>query len=172
MKFQNEDLLQPMLYKSEKKSELSSRLVELHKYLGTIGQEDRPKGLDLIAKLLASKKFIQNAEKDIRLTSLCCLADILRIYAPEPPLEDPEILHIFEGFIGQIRNLSTVGVESNTGSNICYIINSLATVKSCVVPVILSLSGVQDAREVVLSLFDALLSSANADLPDLGELVC
>jgi sister-chromatid-cohesion protein PDS5 len=38
---------------------------------------------------LASFGFLTHESKDVRLLVACCIADILRIYAPEAPYNDP-----------------------------------------------------------------------------------
>ena len=66
-----------------RKSELLKRLNDLHENLNILTQEDRPKGLQGTAAQLISKKILYHADKDVRLLASCCLADILRIFAPE-----------------------------------------------------------------------------------------
>ena len=167
---ENPNIFKPSYFKGDglKKADLLSRLNELHKKLATVSQDDRPRGLKEISSHLVTKGFLHNADKDLRLIVLCCLADVFRIYAPEAPFCDPDMLAVFEGFVMQLRGLSTNKPESATGTKICYILNSLSTVKSCVVPVILSQAGLPGAPEVVLGLFDALLSSVSADYTENG----
>ena len=76
------------------------------------------------------------------------------------------MIRVFEVINAQIRSLSNYEISSATGSKVLYILTSLATVKSCVVPVIMAQSGVQGAEEVMISLFDALISSFR---PEHGE---
>jgi sister-chromatid-cohesion protein PDS5 len=43
---------------------------------------------------LASFGFLNHESKDVRLLVACCIADILRIYAPEAPYKDPETVKV------------------------------------------------------------------------------
>ena len=140
------------LGKCTRKQDLVSRLNTLHKSLTTLSQEfsDRPSGLKSTAAQLVSDK-------------------ILRVFAPEAPYGDEEMIRVFEVINAQIRSLSNYEISSATGSKVLYILTSLATVKSCVVPVIMAQSGVQGAEEVMISLFDALISSFRPEHGDEGK---
>lgn len=147
-----------------RKGDLISRLDELHKALSELSQEpdDRPKHINEICSLLVTK-IMKNSDRDVRLLAGCCLVDILRITAPETPLRDNDMVSAFEVIVSLLTGLSNYTTKSGTGSKLFYILNSLATIKSCVVPVILSQSNVPGASEVVVSLFDALISSCRPD---------
>ena len=41
-----------------------------------------------LALHLASDHFLQNESKDVQLLIACCIADILRVFAPEAPYKD------------------------------------------------------------------------------------
>ena len=156
------------LGKCTRKQDLVSRLNTLHKSLTTLSQEfsDRPSGLKSTAAQLVSDKILKHVDKDVRLLAVCCIVDIFRVFAPEAPYGDEEMIRVFEVINAQIRSLSNYEITSATGSKVLYILTSLATVKSCVVPVIMAQSGVQGAEDVMISLFDALISSFR---PEHGE---
>jgi sister-chromatid-cohesion protein PDS5 len=164
-----DDIFDPIaLTKLNRKADLINRLNLLHKRLGEVSQDpaDRPASLEALSTYLISKKILNHVDKDVRLLACCCLVDILRIYAPDAPFNDSEMVMVFDVMVSQIRSLSTYNSQSATGSKVVYILSSLSTVKSCVVPVILAQSGVPGAEEVVTSLFDALISSFR---PEHGE---
>lgn len=73
------------------------------------------------------------------------------------------MVHVFEVLIAQLRGLATYESSSSISKKVLYILQSLATVKSCVVPVILSQTGVRGADDLVNSLFDAIVSSIRID---------
>ncbi len=73
---------------------------------------------------------------------------------------------VFEALISQLRGLSTYDAMSGISSKVLYILSSLATVKSCVVPVISAQNGVRGMDDVVVSLMDALFSSIRPDHSD------
>jgi sister chromatid cohesion protein PDS5 len=43
-----------------------------------------------LALHLASEYFLLHPSKDVQLLIACCIADVLRVYAPEAPYKDPE----------------------------------------------------------------------------------
>ena len=50
-----------------------------------------------------------------------------------------------------------------------YILRSLATVNTCVLPVLLSAQGVEGAEEIVTSMFHAFISSIHFEHDDEGK---
>jgi len=158
------------LGKVARKGDLVSRLNTLHKSLQSLSQDmsDRPSGLQSTAAQLVSEKMLKHQDKDVRLLAVCCIVDIFRVYAPEAPYGDNEMVTVFEVINNQIRSLSTYEITSATGSKVLYILTSLATVKSCVVPVIMAQAGVPGADDVMAGLFEALISSFRADHGDEG----
>lgn len=43
-----------------------------------------------LALHLATDYFLMHSSKDVQLLIACCIADVLRVYAPEAPYKDPE----------------------------------------------------------------------------------
>lgn len=39
---------------------------------------------------LAEDYFLKHISRDVQLLIACCIADVLRVYAPEAPYKDPE----------------------------------------------------------------------------------
>lgn len=39
---------------------------------------------------LAEEAFMHHPSRDVQLLIACCIADVLRVYAPEAPYKDPE----------------------------------------------------------------------------------
>ena len=55
-------------------------------------QKQKPdQSLKSVASALVSPGLLKNKVKDIRLLVACCIADILRIYAPNPPYDKKQI---------------------------------------------------------------------------------
>ena len=73
------------------------------------------------------------------------------------------MVHVFEVLIAQLRGLATYDSSSTISKKVLYILSSLANVKSCVVPVILSQTGVRGADELVNSMFEGIISSIRVD---------
>lgn len=154
-----------ILSKSTKKGEILSDLKELHEELSTLTQDpnERPKGLAVTAAHLVSDRIIGHTDKEVRLMAACCLVDILRVFAPEAPYNDTELIKVFECVVAQIRGFATHDTTTSTGMKIFYILSSLSVVKSCVVMVFLSQSGLPGAEELYTSLFESIISSIRAD---------
>ena len=71
--------------------ELIRRLKALASNFQSMGQEEN--AYDEYVPLclhLAEDGFLHHTSKDVRLLVACCIADILRIYAPEALYKDPE----------------------------------------------------------------------------------
>ena len=156
------------LGKETRKAVLLTKLNELHKALKGLSQDpaDRPEGLQRTAAQLISNKILGNPDKDLRLMASCCIVDVFRLFAPDSPYSDDENVAVFKVIIAQLRGLSMHDPGAGTGNKIMYILTSLATVKTCVVPVILAQNGIAGAEELVKSLFEALVSSVR---PEHGE---
>lgn len=43
-----------------------------------------------LALHIADDHFLSHESKDVQLLIACCIADVLRVYAPEAPYKDPE----------------------------------------------------------------------------------
>jgi len=162
------------LGKEQRKGALLTKLNELHKTLKGLSQdpEDRPEGLKRTAAQLISNKVLGNPDKDLRLMASCCIVDVFRLFAPEAPYSDEEMVAVFEVIIAQLRGLSMHDPGASTGNKIMYILTSLATVKTCVVPVILAQSGIAGAEDLVKGMFDAIISSVRPEHGDEGTYCC
>lgn len=72
--------------------ELIRRLKTLAHHFQTLSQaEDESTYADFIplAIHLADEHYLSNSSRDVQLLVACCIADILRIFAPEAPYKDP-----------------------------------------------------------------------------------
>jgi len=75
--------------------ELIRRLKFLAATFQSMGQEEN--AYDEYVPLclhLAEEGFLNHPSKDVRLLIACCIADILRIYAPEAPYKDQEAVKV------------------------------------------------------------------------------
>ena len=150
------------------KKELSIKLEELHKALGELSQDpsERPSSLKELAATLISSRIASNNDREVRLLAGCCMVDILRVCAPDAPLSDKDMIIAFELIVKLLHGLSTYNTTSEAGSNVLYILRSLSTIKSCVVPVMLAQSNVKGADDLVMNMFETLISSIRQDHED------
>ena len=47
-----------------------------------------------LANHIASKDFMEHSSREVRIIVACCIADILRMFAPDAPFGDPEHLKV------------------------------------------------------------------------------
>lgn len=82
----------------------------------------------------------------------CCLADLLRLYAPEAPYNQTELRDIFIFFV---QNLSYFSKEDKAFEHHFYLLESLATVKSFII-----ISGLEQADDIIISVFDEFFKAS------------
>ena len=83
----------------------------------------------------------------MRLFVACCLASILRLYAPDPPFEETDLSRVFSLFVQQLKGLSEPsGVYY---AYHFYLLESLATVKSVVL--VWSLGEEDEGRDTIVT---------------------
>ena len=84
----------------------------------------------------------------------CCLADILRLNAPEAPYSNLQLKKIFNFFVS---NLSQFGKEDEDLFQYhFYLLESLATVKSFII-----ISDLDNADEITLPVFDEFFKAGS-----------
>lgn len=154
--------------KIQRKSELLNELNKIHKVLGDISQDpsERPCGLSEFSQQLVTPKLLNHSDKHVKLLTCCCLLDIFRVYAPDFPFSNEIIVKIFDVIGTILSDISSIDPISGTSSKLFYMLSSLATIKSCVIPVILMQDGVEGAEEVVVKMFEALITSLRPDHGD------
>eukprot|EP01137_Pigoraptor_chileana_P000280 Opistho-2@36195 len=128
--------------------ELISRLKALMNYLSEADQEANTTLIAPYAASLVKSGIIHNPDKDVRLLVACCLADVLRIFAPDAPYTEPELKTIFTLFTEQLRGIELTA--SPNFSRVFYLLESLAIVKSFVICTELR------ADDIILDLFKML----------------
>ena len=76
--------------------ELAKRLEQAQTCLGTTRQEDaRPRGLAKLARQLATPEVAEHRNAPVRLWAATCVCEVLRIFAPNAPYGDGELLGAF-----------------------------------------------------------------------------
>ncbi|XP_068145904.1 sister chromatid cohesion protein PDS5 homolog B [Drosophila tropicalis] len=110
--------------------ELIRRLKTLANVLQTMEQDENlyqqyiPLALHLLDDF-----FMQHPSKDVQLLIACCIADVLRVYAPEAPYKEQEqIKIIFKFFIKQLHGLKDP--KDPSFKRYFYFLENLAFVKS------------------------------------------
>jgi sister chromatid cohesion protein PDS5 len=85
--------------------------------LAEIEQETIPRDSPILlafAEACARPAIIQHKDAKVKLTAACCLADVLRLVAPDVPYENTRLRSIFALFVEQLRGLERTDSASYT----------------------------------------------------------
>ena len=61
-----------------------------------MGQDDSNAEYEQLAFYLSSEFFLDHSNKDVRLLTACCIADVFRIFAPEAPYNNPDHVKVIK----------------------------------------------------------------------------
>lgn len=93
-----------------------------------LDEDDDMRGL---AELLATDRFLSHESDRIQLLTACCITEIFRIFAPEPPLDDRKLDEVCTLFIDQLSVL--VSVKDDMEAFRFSLLEQLATIKIFVI---------------------------------------
>ncbi|GJE86522.1 hypothetical protein PsYK624_026020 [Phanerochaete sordida] len=111
---------------------LQKKLKALHTELAAMDQESvDTSSLSKVSRDLISTSILLHKDRGVKAYAACCLADLLRLYAPDAPFTRDELRDIFDFFF---RQLSTglKGPDSPYYNEYYHLLESLSTVKSVV----------------------------------------
>ncbi|XP_050315656.1 sister chromatid cohesion protein PDS5 homolog B [Anthonomus grandis grandis] len=136
--------------------ELIRRLKTLAHTLQAMGQDDGAyKQYVPLSLHLAEDIFLNHPSRDVQLLIACCIADVLRVYAPEAPYQDPDqVKTIFLFLIAQLSGLKDP--KDPAFKRYFYLLENLAYVKSfnmCF--------DLQDCQEIFCALFQLMFKIVN-----------
>ncbi|BFZ14836.1 hypothetical protein BsWGS_17875 [Bradybaena similaris] len=136
------------------KDELIRRLKVLARAFQDMGQDDNDSYAPL-ALHLATDTYMEHSNKDVRLLTACCIADVFRIFAPEAPYKEADhVKEIFLFFIQQLRGLEDP--EAPSFKRYFYLLENLSWVKSFNICIEL-----EDNQEIFCALFKLFFSIIN-----------
>eukprot|EP00457_Paulinella_chromatophora_P000461 gb/GEZN01000461.1/.p1 GENE.gb/GEZN01000461.1/~~gb/GEZN01000461.1/.p1 ORF type:complete len:1392 (+),score=340.63 gb/GEZN01000461.1/:82-4257(+) len=123
------------LSKGQSRDVLIKALKGLEPTLGECNQEVvavlKP-DLDSLAQTLVDPFLAKNKSKEVKLLVAICTAEILRLFAPNPPYSDRQLQEIFSTFIEQMGGLG--GDQASPAyQRYFYLLESLSRINSCVV---------------------------------------
>ncbi|RXK35355.1 hypothetical protein M231_07377 [Tremella mesenterica] len=120
--------------KKENTDALLKRIKTLHQRLAALEQDNVDvRSLDPIRKPLIHQTILHHKDRGVKIYAACCLADVLRLYAPDAPYTGDELRDIFQFFLAQLENLRAPRITDVAYySEYCYLLESLATIKSVV----------------------------------------
>ncbi|KAI0064905.1 cohesin-associated protein Pds5 [Artomyces pyxidatus] len=138
---------------------LLKKLKNLHTELAELDQDL----VDVTSLALARKELIHTTillhkDRGVKAYAACCLADLLRLYAPDAPYTHNELRDIFQFFF---RQLSTglKGSDSSYYNEYFHLLESLSTVKSVVL-----VCDLPNAEELMVDIFRDFFNLVRHDL--------
>lgn len=136
--------------------ELIRRLKTLAHTLQAMGQDDGAyKQYIPLSLHLVEEQFLSHPSRDVQLLIACCIADVLRVYAPEAPYKDPDqVKTIFLFLITQLSGLKDP--KDAAFKRYFYLLENLAYVKSFNMCFEL-----QDCQEIFCALFHLMFKIVN-----------
>lgn len=136
--------------------ELIRRLKTLAHTLQAMGQDEGMYQQYIpLAIHLAEEHFLMHQSRDVQLLIACCIADVLRVYAPEAPYKDPEqVKTIFLFLIRQLAGLKDP--KDPAFKRYFYLLENLAYVKSFNMCFEL-----EDCQEIFCNLFSLMFRIVN-----------
>lgn len=138
---------------------LLKKLKTLHTELAALDQEHVDVGsLGAARKELVNTSILLHKDRGVKAYAACCLADILRLYAPDAPYTQAELRDIFQFFFRQLTN-GLKGAESSYYNEYFHLLESLSTVKSVVL-----VCDLPTAEELLVEIFRDFFNLVRRDL--------
>lgn len=135
--------------------DLIRRLKDISMAFQQLGQDDKNSQYQPLALLLSNDFYLEHSSRDVKLLVACSIADVFRIYAPDPPYQGPELIKkIFRFFIDQLEGLQDP--KHPTFKRYFYLLENLAWVKSFNICIEL-----EDSQSIFCELFTLIFSIVN-----------
>ncbi|KAG6833054.1 hypothetical protein H0H87_012065 [Tephrocybe sp. NHM501043] len=144
---------------------LLKKMKALHTELAALDQELVDVGsLSSARKELVNTSILLHKDSGVKAYAACCLADILRLYAPDAPYTQAELRDIFQFFFRQLIN-GLKGADATYYNEYFHLLESLSTVKSVVL-----VCDLPNAEELMSEIFRDFFNLVKRDLPKKVEL--
>lgn len=144
---------------------LLKKLKTLHTQLAALDQDTVDvASLGTARKELINTSILLHKDRGVKAFAACCLADILRLYAPDAPYTQAELRDIFQFFFRQLSN-GLKGPESSYYTEYFHLLESLSTVKSVVL-----VCDLPSADELMAEIFRDFFALVRRDLAKKVEL--
>ena len=144
---------------------LQKRLKALQAELAVLEQDKvDTTSLGAVRKELVNTSILLHRDRGVKAYAACCLADLLRLYAPDAPYTQNELRDIFAFFF---RQLSTglKGPDAPYYNEYFHLLESLSTVKSVVL-----VCDLPNADELMVDVFKSFFGMVRLDLAKKIEL--
>ncbi|KAF5383320.1 hypothetical protein D9615_004981 [Tricholomella constricta] len=139
---------------------LLKKMKALHTELASLDQEHVDvSSLSSVRKELVNTSILLHKDRGVKAYAACCLADILRLYAPDAPYTQAELRDIFQFFFRQLTN-GLKGADASYYNEYFHLLESLSTVKSVVL-----VCDLPTAEELMVEIFRDFFNLVRRDLP-------
>jgi sister-chromatid-cohesion protein PDS5 len=139
---------------------LLKKLKALQKELAGLDQERvDASSLDGVRKELISATLLLHKDRGVKAHVACCIADLLRLYAPNAPYTPPELQDIFEFFFRQVATNLT-GADAPYYSEYYTLLESLSGVKTVVL-----VCDVPSSEQLITTVFKDFFAVVKKELP-------
>ncbi|OBZ77502.1 Sister chromatid cohesion protein pds5 [Grifola frondosa] len=144
---------------------LQKKLKALHTELADMDQElVDVHSLSAVRKELINTSILLHKDRGVKAYAACCLADLLRLYAPDAPYTHTELRDIFQFFFRQLT-AGLKGPDSPYYNEYFHLLESLSTVKSVVL-----VCDLPNAEELMVEVFRDFFLVVRRDLAKKIEL--
>lgn len=154
-----------LVWKNFSTDVLLKKLKALHTELAELDQERVDvNSLSSVRSQLVHTSLLLHKDRGVKAYVACCLADILRLYAPDAPYTQTELRDIFQFFFRQLTT-GLKGTESTYYNEYFHLLESLSTVKSVVL-----VCDLPNAEDLMLDVFRGFFALVRRDLAKKIEL--
>ncbi|KAJ3553727.1 hypothetical protein NM688_g3463 [Phlebia brevispora] len=144
---------------------LQKKLKALQTELANMEQERvDTESLGAVRKELISTSILLHRDRGVKAYAACCLADLLRLYAPDAPYTQNELRDIFSFFFRQLSS-GLKGPDQPYYNEYFHLLESLSTVKSVVL-----VCDLPSADELMAEIFKSFFAMVRLDLAKKIEL--
>jgi sister-chromatid-cohesion protein PDS5 len=142
---------------------LLGKLQVLHQELATLDQErvdaKADRALNAVCRELVDRALLLHKDRGVKAYVACCLADILRIFAPDAPYTPARLADIFDFFLRQLA-AGLTAADAPYYDQYHHLLESLSSVKSAVL--VCDLPG---ADALIAQVFKEFFALARRNLP-------
>ncbi|KAF8491907.1 armadillo-type protein [Russula emetica] len=144
---------------------LLKKLKNLHTQLADLDQDRIDTAtLATVRKELVHNTILLHKDRGVKSYAACCLADILRLFAPDAPYTHNELRDIFQFFFRQLTT-GLKGSDSPYYNEYFHLLESLSTVKSVVL-----VCDLPNSEELMVDIFRDFFALVRHDLSKKIEL--
>lgn len=135
--------------------DLVRRLKDISMAFQQLSQDDDNSQYIPLALSLSNDFYLEHTSRDVRLLVACSIADVFRVYAPNAPYQNEELIKkIFRFFIQQLKGLQDP--KHPTFKRYFYLLENLAWVKSFNICIEL-----EESQSIFCDLFSLIFSIVN-----------